>query len=97
MSKTQYDKKTEILWIQSQADGDTLVDETPWTALLKSGLFEGQTLKGINIVFSDPEGAEYNQHPLAFSKIGTFVGSLDAPKPYDGDPASFDAKEDFGV
>ncbi len=97
MSKTQYDAKTKTLWIQSDADGDTLVDEMPWTQLLKAGEFEGQVLETINVVFSDAEAAEYNQHPLAFSNIQTYVGSLEEPKKYGGEEVSFGTKEDFGL
>lgn len=97
MSKTQYDEKTKTLWIQSDADGDTLVDEIPWTKLLKAGEFEGKALKTINVVFTNTEGAEYNQHPLAFSKIQTYVGSLKSPTKYDGEDVSFDTREDISM
>ena len=98
--KQRYDSATKSVWVLCDTDGDTLVpnDELrTWVAALKSGeTSDGKDLSAVNYVFSDRESAEYNQQPLGFSNIGTYVGSLDNPVSL-GDAPSFDTKEDFGV
>ena len=97
----KYEKATKTLWIESKADGDTLVEPSQiqtYTKALQAGeLPDGRALTNVNFVFADSEGAAYNHQALAFSNMGTFIGTLDAPEPLDEDSPAFDTKKDFGM
>lgn len=97
----RYDEKTKTLWISSDADEDSLIDPSTlkgWSSMLRSGETErGEPLNALNVVFSDPSGASYNHQALAFSKLGTFVGTLESPSAFDADSPEFEPREDFGI
>jgi hypothetical protein len=71
-----------------------------WIDALKQGkTAEGDPLKQVEYVFDDEQTARYNEQPLAFAGIKTFLGDRHKRKPYeseDGSP-SFEPREDFGI
>lgn len=97
----KYDKATGTLWVQSDADGDTLVESSQiqsYTKALQAGeLPDGRSLASVNFVFPNSDGAVYNHQALAFSNMGTYIGSLDSPEPFDEDSPAFDTRKDFGM
>ncbi len=97
----RYDKSTETLWVASDADGETLVDSEElkhYSKALRAGeLPDGRSVSHVHYVFSDKEGAAYNHQALAFSNLGTFVGTLDSPGAFDADAPDFETKKDFGM
>lgn len=103
-SKSRYDKKNQTLWIYRKFDKPmTLIpkDELQaWSKELGAGeSADGKPLKSINIVFGDEQSAEYNQQPLAYAKLGVFVGDLDNPARFSGseEAPSFETRSDFGI
>ena len=96
----RYDAQTKTLWVFSTTDADTLVtqnDLQKWVKALKAQETpDGKPLSAVNYVFGNRESAEYNQQPLSFSRIGTYVGTLDAPVTLGNSP-SFGTKEDMGI
>lgn len=90
------------MWLyRAYSDPDTLVPDdevSDWSRALRNGKApSGESIKAVHYVFKDEGTAEYNHHALAFARLGTYHGSLDNPKPYDGATPSFDTKEDFGI
>lgn len=96
----RYDENKETLWILSNLDADSLFpagELKQLSAQVRDGkLADGRKLKAVNVVFSNPETAEYNESALGFSKIGVYVGTLDKPTVY-GSTHEFKTREDFGV
>ena len=104
MTQTQrYDEDTQTLWLyRNYDDPDTLVPDDEaraWSKAVREGKGpDGKALKAVNYVFGHEDTAEYNHHALAFARLGTYTGSLRAPKAWgDGDTPRFDTKEDFGI
>ena len=99
---SRYEETTQTMWIyKDYHGGDDLVSKDEikrWSGALKSGQTDsGQPLQRVNYVFPDTASAEYNASALAFARLGTFVGDLEAPTKFGGDTPSFDTKEDFGI
>lgn len=98
----RYDDKTQTLWIYHEYDDpDTLVPSEQLqdhSRQVRAGkLDDGTPLKHVNYIFGHVDTAEYNHHALAFSRLGTYLGTLDAPKLFDADAPSFETKDDFGI
>lgn len=103
-TKTRYDKKHKAMWVYRKFDKPkTLVPNAElkgWVDKRNDGQTDdGQPLKAVNYVFADSQTAEYNHQPMAFSKIGVYVGDLDDHDKYqsEGGEPSFDTREDFGI
>lgn len=102
--KTRYDKKHQTMWVYHDFDKPkTLVpaDELKdWSNQRNKGeTKDGRPLAQVNYVFAHEQSAEYNHQPLAFAKMGVYVGDLDDSEPYqsdDGEP-SFETRKDFGI
>lgn len=105
MTQTQrYDDQTQTLWLhRAYDDPDTLVPDeeaSRWSKAVRDGKGpDGKPLRAVNYVFAHDDTAEYNHHALAFARLGTYTGTLDAPKAWgdDDDAPSFETKEDFGI
>jgi len=100
--KQRYDASTKTMWLwRKYGDKDTLVpnDELmSWSEQAREGrTSDGKALSAVNYVFADGQTAAYNSDALSFAKVGTYVGSLDDPKEFDGDDPSFGVREDFGM
>lgn len=97
----RYDKKSKTMWLYRKYSADTLVPESEvnqWSKALRDGKAPtGEALSAVNYIFNSQDNAEYNHHMLAFAKLGTYVGTLDANRPVDGDAPSFATKDDFGI
>ncbi len=98
----RYDNATETLWIVSEIGEDDLIDNDEiqtWIDALKNHHApDGRAIRHVNYVFTDHGAAEYNHYPLKFAKLGTFVGDLDDPQPFDeSDSVSFETKDDIGM
>lgn len=99
----RYDAKTKVMWLYREYDDpDTLVpsDELKsWSKAARDGSApDGSPLVGVCYVFGHEDTAEYNHAPLQFARVGTFVGSIDDPKPFDSDEElDFATKSDFGI
>lgn len=98
----RYDQANETIWIASHIGEDELVENDEiqgWIDALKvHHTPDGRPLRHVNYVFIDAGAAEYNHYPLKFAKIGTFIGDLDDPAPFDeNDGISFDTKDDIGM
>lgn len=68
-----------------------------WTSVLKSGQDDqGRSVKSVRYVFDDAATAKYNQQPLTFSGLETYVtdGGRETPL---GDDPNFSVREDFGI
>lgn len=102
-STDKYDAKDKTMWLyRDYGSADTLVPDAEmdgWSAAVRKGETpDGDPLKAANYVFTDRGAAEYNHQPLAFSKLGCYVGKESAKRPYSsGDDPSFESKEDFGL
>lgn len=98
----RYDQSNETLWIASAIGEDELIPNEEiqqWIDALKvHHLPDGRPVRHVNYVFTDHGAAEYNHYPLKFARLGTYVGSLDDPDPFDEeDGVSFDTKDDIGM
>ena len=98
----RYDDVAETLWVTCDLGEDDLIPNEEiqkWIDALKERyLPDGRPLRHVNYVFSDRGCAEYNHYPLKFAKIGTFLGTLQEPEPFDEmGSASFEAADDFGM
>lgn len=98
----RYDEHNETLWIWCTLGEDDLIAEDEiqgWIdALKRQHAPDGRPIRHVNYVFLDHGAAEYNHYPLKFAKLGTYVGSLDDPLPFDeADGVSFDTKDDIGM
>lgn len=96
----RYDAATKTLWISSDIDGDSLYPNQDLRTILgylqAKQLPDGRSVGAINVVFKNRDAAEYNESALSFSRIGTFVGTLDSPTQL-AEGTSFSTHEDFGV
>lgn len=96
----RYDATTQTLWISSDLDEDSLLpsDELETLAgyLQAKKMPDGRPVGSINVVFTNRGAAEYNESALSFSRVGTFVGTLNNPSKF-SDSTEFGVKEDFGV
>lgn len=101
-SDERYDAATKTLWVfRAYDDPFSLMDEQEVRTLshaVRDGQWEGKPLSRVGVVFGHEDTAEYNHHALAFARLGTYIGTLDAPVAYDtDDEATFEAREDFGI
>ncbi len=57
---------------------------------------EGRNIEEVRYIFSDRQTAQYNQQPLSFAGITTYVADEGGEKPL-GDEPEFSTREDFGI
>lgn len=102
-TQTRYDADQKLMWVyRSFPKPKTLVPEDElqkWIDALKAGETpEGDELELVRYVFPEEETAEYNHQALTYARIGTFLGDLDNPVPFEaGDEPNFETREDFGI
>ncbi len=99
--RIEYDADKRLIKVyRSFSKARTLVpnDEIQkWTGVLRDGEDEkGRKVDHVRYVFADRDTAEYNQQPLAFAKLQTFVATDGDEKPFGDDP-NFSVREDFGI
>jgi hypothetical protein len=99
--RVEYDKKKKITRVyRSFSAAKTLVpteELNRWASVVRSGRDdEGRPVKEVRYVFGDRETAEYNQQPLSFSGLTTFVGDGRREEQL-GDGPDFSTREDFGI
>ncbi len=99
--RIEYDKKSKITRVfRAFSSPKTLVpkDELQrWAKVVRDGADDdGRPVKEVRYVFRDRETAVYNQQPLSFSGLTTFVGTGGSEEPVGDDP-SFSTREDFGI
>ena len=103
MSKTriEYDANKRLIKVyRSFSKPRTLVPNEEiqsWTDVLSDGEDDkGRKVDHVRYVFDDADTAKYNQQPLAFAKLQTYLAGDDGEKALGDDP-SFSTREDFGI
>lgn len=99
--RIEYDAENQVVKVyRSLPNAKTLVpteELNRWTKVVKKGEDEqGRAVKAVRYVFDDAGAAKYNQQPLSFAGLETYLaaGSDEAPL---GDGPSFSTREDFGI
>ena len=68
-----------------------------WSTVAREGTDKkGRKVEEVRYVFEDKATAAYNQQPLSFAGLTTFVDEGDGEEPLGDDP-EFSVREDFGI
>lgn len=99
--KVEYDKGARLVKVyRSFSSPKTLVpsDElSRWAAVLRAGEDDqGRPVKAVRYIFEQEETARYNQQPLSFSGLETYLARYGQEAPLGDDP-KFSIREDFGI
>ncbi len=99
--RIEYDKEEQLIKVYRSFDkAKTLVPKSElkrWTDVVNAGEDDqGRPVKAVRYIFSNEETARYNQQPVAFAGLETFVQSNGDAAPVGDDP-EFSVREDFGI
>lgn len=99
--RVEYDASSQTIKVyRTMPDSKTLIpnDEIrKWSKVVQEAKDDmGRDVKGVRYIFDDPEAAKYNQQPLTFAGLQTYIqdGTEEAPL---GDDPKFSIREDFGI
>lgn len=99
--RIEYDVQNQVVKVyRSLPNAKSLVpteELNRWTKVVKAGQDDqGRPVKAVRYVFEDEGAAKYNQQPVAFAGLETFVSEGGEETPL-GDAPSFSTREDFGI
>ncbi len=99
--RIEYDADERLIKVyRSFSEPKTLVPKQElkrWTDVLDDGEDDqGRPVETVRYVFDDEQTARYNQQPVAFAGLETFVDSGDGETSVGDDP-DFSVREDFGI
>lgn len=99
--RIEYDPQDQVVKVyRSFAEAETLVpkDELKdWTKVVERGQDDqGRPVEAVRYVFSDEQTADYNQQPVAFAGLETWIETDEGEQPFGDDP-DFSVREDFGI
>ncbi len=99
--RIEYDADEQLIKVyRSFSDPKSLVPKSElkkWTEVVNAGRDKkGRPVKAVRYVFTDEVTARYNQQPVAFAGLQTFVDKKGGESPLGDDP-DFSVREDFGI
>ena len=99
--RIEYDADNQIVKVYpSLPNAKTLVPAAElqrWTQVVKAGQDDqGRPVRAVRYVFEDKAAATYNQQPVAFAGLETYLSEGGQETPLGDDP-SFSTREDFGI
>ena len=99
--RVEYDADNHLIKVyRGFSKAKTLVPTSElkqWTKVVDSGKDDkGRPVRAVRYIFDDEETARYNQQPVAFAGLETYVQSEGDESPVGDDP-NFSVREDFGI